>query len=111
MHPIKWNPKDPFFLQFSPSKKSSKGLLAHDSIMKTKTTTAFFLVLFVTLLLILGPLQAADAEKANYRRLLSDDWNFGQDASSTDGKDTHRYTVNENPPASWDKKKDNQGRP
>ncbi|KAG5565428.1 hypothetical protein RHGRI_001349 [Rhododendron griersonianum] len=73
--------------------------------MKTKTTTAFFLVLFVTLLLTLGPLQAADAEKANYRRLLSDDWNFGPDASSTDGKDTHHYSVNDNPPVSWGQKK------
>ncbi|KAF7154754.1 hypothetical protein RHSIM_Rhsim01G0138500 [Rhododendron simsii] len=79
--------------------------------MKMKTTTASFLVLFVTLLLTLGPLQAANAEKANYRRLLSDDWKFGEDASSTDGKDSHHYTVNDNPPASWDKKKDNQGRP
>ncbi|KAG5513111.1 hypothetical protein RHGRI_038496 [Rhododendron griersonianum] len=63
------------------------------SIMKTKTTT-FFLVLFVTLLLALGPLQA-DAEKANYRRLLSDGWNY--DAGASSGDSSHHHTTGTEP--------------
>ncbi|KAF7154080.1 hypothetical protein RHSIM_Rhsim01G0138100 [Rhododendron simsii] len=75
----------------------SSSRVIDDLIMKTKTTT-FFLVLFITLLLTLGPLQA-DAEKANYRRLLSDGWKFGQDSSS--GDSSHRVTTNDNPPETW----------
>ncbi|KAI8572383.1 hypothetical protein RHMOL_Rhmol01G0194300 [Rhododendron molle] len=65
--------------------------------MKTKTTT-FFFVLFVTLLLTFGPLQA-DAEKANHRRLvlLSKDWNYDPGASSDEGN--HHHYTQEKPPA------------
>ncbi|KAF7154286.1 hypothetical protein RHSIM_Rhsim01G0138300 [Rhododendron simsii] len=72
-----------------------------DLIMKTKTTT-FFLVLFVTLLMTRGPLQA-DAEEANYRRLLSDGWKY--DDPESNGDTSHHHTTDTEPPDTWVKKR------